>query len=225
MYVIMVSDDNSLVTTKRENIMQRSKLVDNLCFLVPPTYKEYDMSDCTVLLEYILPISRSYETEILTLSEEGYEEYLKYVLPFDTKLTNEHGKIELQLTFAKASLDADGNGMQQIRKTQTTFINILPIAAWSDIVPDNALGALDQRIIKLDAQLKALNNAADVLSNNMVDNLKYDNTDETIQLMAGQNGIGDKLYVKDIIGDGVPIVDFHRSPDDTNAYSARLVEF
>lgn len=225
MYVIMVSEDNSLVTTKRENIMQKSKLVDNLCFLVPPTYKEYDMSDCTVLLEYILPISRSYETEILTLSEEGYEEYLKYVLPFDTKLTNEHGKIEIQLTFAKTSLDADGNGMQQIRKTQTTFINILPIAAWSNIVPDNALGALDQRIIKLDAQLKALNNAADILSSNMVDNLKYDYTDDTIQLMSGQNGVGDKLHVQDMLHDGVPVVDFNSSPDEEDADVSKMVEF
>ena len=40
MYTILVNDDNTLTTSVRERIMQRSKLVDSLHFLVEPTYKE-----------------------------------------------------------------------------------------------------------------------------------------------------------------------------------------
>lgn len=214
MYVILVNDDNNLTAPKKERIMQRSKLVDTLWFLVPPFYKEHDMSVCTVMLEYVLPVSRKYKTEILELSDERYEEYLKYTVPFDTDLTTEAGKIELQLTFVYADIDVNGNDVQHVRKTSTTFINIVPISAWSDIIPDSSLSALDQRLIKVDSQIKALNDYAEILGNSQVDNLKYDAEDETLQLMAGENGIGDKVSMKDIAQDGLPIVNLDSASDD-----------
>ena len=70
LYTILINDDNTLTTSVRERIMQRSKLVDSLHFLCPPTYKELDMTDFTVTLEYILPVSREYKTEELVKSEE-----------------------------------------------------------------------------------------------------------------------------------------------------------
>lgn len=196
-YTILVGEDNTLSATKRERIMQRSKLVDELQFLVCPTYKGYEMAECTVLLEYILPVSRRYVSEILTLSEERYEDHLKYLLPFDTNLTSEPGKIELQITFALADIDADGRPVQRVRKTSTTTINIIPIAAWSDIIPDSSLSAIDQRIIKTDAQIKALGDYAEVLSESKADNLKYNTNDKSLQLMSGLREIGDKVIIKD----------------------------
>src|SRR5574344_1637821 len=102
--------------------MQRSKLVDNLHFLVDPIYKGIDMSDFTVMMEYILPVSREYKSEILVKSAELYKENLEYKLPFDTNLTREAGDIEVQLTFVRVILDADGNNIQQVRKTSPTTI-------------------------------------------------------------------------------------------------------
>ena len=69
MYTILVNSDNSLQTTVRERIMQRSKLVDTLHFLVDPVYKEHDMSAFTVTMEYLLPVSREYHTENLIKSD------------------------------------------------------------------------------------------------------------------------------------------------------------
>ena len=77
MYTILVNDDNSLQTTVRERIMQRSKLVDTLHFLVEPTYKEQDMSDFTVTMEYLLPVSREYRTENLVKSDALYKDMLE----------------------------------------------------------------------------------------------------------------------------------------------------
>lgn len=229
-YTILIGDDNSLYGSNKEKIMQREKLFNKLWFLVEPYYKGYDMSQCTVTMRYLLPISREFKTETLELSEERYEEYLKYVLPIDTCLTKEFGDIELNLTFILLDVDDNGNIVQRVRKTDNYILKIAQIPNWDSIIPDSALSELDQRIIKLDAQLKALNNAADVLSSNMVDNLKYDYTDDTIQLMAGQNGVGDKLHVQDMLHDGVPVVDFNSSSggentDDSDIDDSDIVEF
>ena len=64
----LVNDNNEIITTVRERIMQRSKLVDNLHILVNPMYKEHNMSDFTVMMEYMLPVSKEYCSEILVKS-------------------------------------------------------------------------------------------------------------------------------------------------------------
>lgn len=216
MYTILVCDDNSLMTTKRERIMQRSKLVDNLQFLVHKFYNEEDMSDYTVQLEYILPCSKKYCTEILKLSNEMYKDHLRYLLPFDTKLTSEHGEIEIQLTFVKTELDIYGKDIQRVRKTSTTKINIVPISAWSDIIPDSALSAIDERLIKLDASMRAMNGYLDVIDSNKVDNLVYDSNEDALHLMAGDKVIGDKVSVKEMLDDGVPVVDLDSNNSSDN---------
>lgn len=210
MYTFLIGDDNTITTTCRENIMRYSKLVDKMQFLVPQFYKEYDMSKFTVVLEYILPISRRYCTEILELSEDMYADHLVYRLPFDTNLTNECGDIELQLTFACAELDADGNSIQLVRKTSTNKITILPIATWSDIIPDSALSALDQRIIKLDADAKALEAYVEALESAKADNLAYDKETGVLQLMSGKNEVGDHVIIKSCeCGNEVNVVDLN----------------
>lgn len=208
MYVILVNEDNSLTTTKRERIMHRSKLVDKLWILVHPIYKnkECDMTLFSVTLEYILPCSKQYHTIELVQDPENYEEYLKYVLNFDTNLTSEPGDIEFQLSFTYVGLDADGNSIQRVRKTSTNTITIVPISAWSDIVPDSALSIIDQKLIQVDARIKQLADMGDVVLQNQVDNLKYDATDETLQLTSNGNGVGDKVSVRDMIDEGTPVI-------------------
>ena len=156
MYTILVDKNNNLITTEKQTIMQRSKLVDTLCFLTDPLYNAFDMTASTVLLEYVRPVSRKYETEILALSAVRYEGYLQYHLPVDTKLTSEAGDIELTLSFLYVDLDADGNPVQRVRKTFPTVIKVHPVSAWADIIPDEALSSIDQRILKTDAQIRAL---------------------------------------------------------------------
>lgn len=218
MYVILVNNDDTLYGSHKERIMQRSKLVDTLCFIVEPIYRNtHDMTNASVVLEYVLPISRKYDTINLVLSEERYGDgYLQYKLPFDTNLTSEAGKVELQLTFAYVELDVNGKSIQRVRKTSPTIIEIIPITAWSDIIPDSALSALDQRILKQDAQIRALADLANTLDNNQVDNLVYDNNAETLQLSAKGVGIGNKISVRDMIDDGIPVVDLNSKNENNN---------
>ena len=74
MYTILVTNENELKVTVKERIMQRSKLVDSFHFLVDQLYKDnIDMTDFTVTMEYVLPVSKKYVTETLVvkLDEEG----------------------------------------------------------------------------------------------------------------------------------------------------------
>lgn len=210
MYVILVNKDNTLIATQKQRIMQRSKLVDTLWFLVPPDYNEHNMVNFTVLLEYVLPISRKYRTEILTRSDETYKGHLIYKLPLDTTLTSEGGKIEMYLSFISVELDITGAATQHVRKTSPTTIDIVPISAWSEIIPDEALTPLDQRIIKIDSQIKALNDANMAIYNTKADDISYDTNTNELQLLAGNNPIGKKIVLNNCAADkdGLPVVDF-----------------
>ena len=193
MYTILVNETNELITSVKERIMQRSKLVDNLHFLVDPIYKGIDMSDFTVMMEYLLPISKEYHSEILLKSDVLYKDKLEYKLPFDTCLTKEAGDIEAQLTFVKVSLDADGNSKQQVRKTSPTIITILPISAWSDIIADSALNAIDQRLIQTEVMLNAMNDMSQYLYENKADNIVYNAEEQYVQLTANGEPIGNRI--------------------------------
>lgn len=215
-YTIIVCDDNTLYGSHKRKIVQREKLFNKLWILVPPCYNGYDMSQCTVTMRYLLPISKEFKTEILVLSEEKYEEYLKYVLPVDTCFTKEWGNIELNLTFTMLDVDNDGNIIQRVRKTENHILTITRLPDWDSVVPDSALSALDQRILKQDAQIKALESLAETLDNNQVDNLVYNRSDETLQLSTKGTGVGNKVSVRDMLGDGVPVVDLDNSSDDNS---------
>lgn len=203
MYTFLLTENNELITTVKKRIMQRSKLVDNLRFLLNPTYEDIDMSDFTVMIEYLLPASRKYKTEILQKQDELYNGKLDYRVPMDTNLTAEPGEIELQLTFAKVSMDANGNTTQQVRKISTGKLMITPIAAWSDVIADEALTAIDQRLIQVDAMINAMNDMNQYLYETKADNIIMNEEEGYVQLTANGNPIGNKIGWVNSNGDGV----------------------
>ena len=196
MYTILVNDDNELITTVKERIMQRSKLVNNLHFLVPQKYKDFDMNNFTAMMEYILPVSRELHTEILDKSEELYKDHIEFKFPIDTSITKEAGAIELLLTFIYVEMLPDGQTVQHVRKISPTTIQIIPVPAWCDIVPDSALSALDQRLIEVEAMMKAANEMTQILYDTKADNIKYDEYANTLQLTSNGSLIGDQITLK-----------------------------
>ena len=201
MYTILVTQDNELKVSIKERIMQRSKLVDSFHFLVDPMYKDtIDMTGFTVTMEYILPVSKKYKTETLVLQPELYKEKLEYCLKFDTGLTAEAGEIELHLTFTMTELSPEGVATQYVRKTTPCTITIVPVAAWSDIIPDEALSALDQKILKMDEQIKALSESAVLLTQDKADNIVLDRDTNEIYLTSNGELLGDKISI-DELGD------------------------
>lgn len=220
MYTILITADNEMIASTPERIMQRSKLVDTLRFLTAPTYKEQDMSDYTVIMEYKLPVSQEPHSETLTLSEELYQENLEYKLPVDTSLTKEAGKVEIQISFLKTGMDEDGKITQYVRKISPCFINIIPVSAWSNMVPDAELAAIDQRILKLDAIANQMVDMQEMALDSKADDISYE--DNTIQLMANGKKIGTS-HVLDQQKE-FDVVDFSGNSDsDSDEYT--LVEF
>ena len=193
-YTILVDSTNELKTTVRERIMQRNKNVDILHFLVVPTYKDMDMGDFTVTLEYIRPVTKEYVTENLVKSDDLYKECYEYKLPIDTTFTKEPGNVELQLTFTKVSMEDDGTVKQYTRHTSSTVMKIIPISAWSDMIPDPALTSLDQRLLKADAMIQQLTDLADYLDDNKADDITLDNG--ILQLLANKKLIGNPVDLK-----------------------------
>lgn len=220
-YIIIVENDNSLYGSQKRRIMQREKLFNNLWFLVKQYYNGYDMSQCTVTMRYLLPISKEFKTETLKLSNERYQdEYLKYVLPVDTCLTKEFGDIELNLTFTMLDVDDNGKIIQRVRKTDNHLLKITPIPDWDSVIPDSALSALDERIIKLDAQMKALDERNKVIADTKADNIKYNTDTNELQLTSNGNAIGDKVTINagdSSLEDGIPVVDFGSTSSGNNS--------
>ena len=213
MYTFLIGEDNTLTATVVDRVMERSKLVDTLHFLADPVYKDVDMSEFQVVMEYLLPVSKKYKTEILEKSDELYKDMLEYKLPFDTALTSEPGDIEIQLTFTNVTLDEQGHNTQYVRKVGPGTIKIVPISAWSDIIPDEALSAVDQRLLAAQALMKALNEQNNTIMKSKADSLRY--KDNLLQLTAQGNPIGTAVK---IVSSGSGSTD----PDDGNL---RVVEF
>lgn len=218
MYTIMLTDNHELITTQRERIMQRSKLVNKIHFLVPPNYDDLDMSKCTVCMEYKRPDGELI-SDILTASEELYKEHLEYIVPFDTQLTLFPGAIEVKLTFTYVDMDADGNVIQRVRKTDCAVINITPVSNWDVNIADPYLTSLDKMMIQTNI---LLNKAMDVnmaLADAMPDDLILKDGRAYLSRdgEAMENTTGIPIEECDC-EEGVPVVDFSvidpDSPDD-----------
>lgn len=168
MYTILVNDDNTLQTSIRTRIMQNSKNVDELHFLVKPNYNEIDMTDLKVILTYIMPISKERKTLTLTKSEELYKERLEYKILLDNDenfITSEIGDIKMWLTFMR---DDD-----VVRYTTPTLLTVESTEE-TEINPNDPSQTL------------------------LVDNLHFDKDTNQIYLTAGGNVVGGAISIEDL---------------------------
>lgn len=199
-YTILITDSNELVTSIQERILRRSKLVDTLHFLTNPVYKNEDMSQFDVTMEYKLPVSGDIFSIPLMLSTDLYKNQLEYKIPFDTNITKEPGDVEINITFSKVEMDGNGEMVQKVRKVSSTTISILPVSTFTDLIPDSALSALDQRLIMVNAQIQALDALNQELYEKKADNLVLD--DKALQLTANGERIGDAVDLEGVTAGG-----------------------
>lgn len=193
MYTILVSDNNELITTAKQRIMQRSKLVDTLHFLVNPIYNGLNMADFTAMLEYTSPETGTYSTETLILSDALFKDRLEYKLPIDTDITKEAGEVQIKLSFASVEMSGDGEVAQYIRKAGPGSIAVIPYDAWSDAIPDESLSAIDQRLLRAEMLIQAANDFNAYLDETKADNIVVDKETNTVQLTSNGNPIGDVI--------------------------------
>lgn len=186
MYTILINNDNTAVATITQAIIQHTKLVDTLQFIVPKKYNEFDMSTFSFLLEYQTPISHKVFIETLDLINPSYkEDYLLYSMPVDTAMTTENGDVVMNLYFIKSSLDEKGKEIEQVRKISPISITIIPVSSFFTI-PDPALETLTQYYIANQQQINALSAVAEILNKTKLDDITYN--PETNRVMGKSNG-------------------------------------
>ena len=190
MYTILIKQDNTAVSTETQRIMQRSKLVDTLQFIVPKMYEDYEMREFDFMLQYRLPISHELKWEILTLVNEDYKtDYLLYTVPIDTSLTVENGEVEMQLSFIRKSMQEDGTTIEQEREIAPVTITIIPVTDWFT-VPDSALSTLTQYYLAAQNNIKALNDLIGTINQKKADEIKLDVKEGSLYLTSNGKQIG-----------------------------------
>ena len=184
MYTLKISDENAVTTTVKEKIIERSNYVDKIQIITDRLYREQiDMTDATVWMKYILPLSKKIKMTQLVINNATYEnDYIQYLIPAEASLTAEAGDIEVSFTFLKLIQNEDESTTSYIRKTQSGVIHISPLAAFDKYEPNEKNDEIDQRLLMLDAKLKDLNAINEAVYNNMVKDIKLDTDTRKITL-------------------------------------------
>lgn len=155
LYAILIEDDNSMTITRKRRIVQGSNLVDHLCFLVNPEYNGHNMEDFDALLNYVSPISLEMHEEFLCKSSESYKNLLAYVLPFDSKITDEAGSVDLILTFR------DHNNGERVRNITGVTIDIVSDMHQEEQSPNSGIDEVNRQIARINKQIKEVSNEVD----------------------------------------------------------------
>ena len=193
MYTIVLKDDNLLVTTIKKRLIQKSSSIDCLRFLVYPTYKNEEMNNYLVSMEYITPVTKTLKKELLHNSNTNYKKYLQYILPVTSAITSEYGDVKLRLTFTRDKEDENGGITRFVRKTCSTTINILPSDNFEgtipDTIPETELDIINGRISEIESQINDL-------SNGKADNIIL--SSDGLQLTSNGDPIGMTVDIEDL---------------------------
>lgn len=190
MITILVNNLNAMIVTTNEPIMQHSKNAHPVRIFVPITYNGHDMSLFTASLE-VVPPNQKYKTFILYQTEKSEKEgYIQYDLDITADYTLFAGDISMQMTFVYT----DELMKTFVRHTQSCTLPVLPIEKWSELITDESLSALDQRLVAIEEGIKYASDLADYINTNKADNIAI-NEDGDVQLKSNGNYIGDAIPV------------------------------
>lgn len=201
MYTLKITDENTVVTTVKESIVERSNYVDKIQIVTSKMYREQiDMSDTTVYMKYKLPVSDKIKMTQLIINNLEYEQnYIQYLIPVDAALTAEAGDIEVSFTFLKLVANEDGTYTSYIRKTTSGVIHITPLVQFDKYEPSELFTEIDQRLLAMEGMIKDLNAQNKAAYEGMVKDIRLNTKDRKITL-TDRNGedTGNGIVVKDL---------------------------
>lgn len=201
MYTLKITDENTVVTTVKERLVERSNDVDNIQIITAKLYKEQlDMSDTSLYMKYKLPVTDKIKITQLIPNNLNYEtNYIQYLIPADVNLLAEAGDIEVSFTFLKLVSNDDDSVTSYVRKTTSGVIHVSPLAAFDKYEPSEMFTETDQRLLALIAAVKDLNAQSKAIYENMVKDIRL-NTDDKKITLTDRNGddTGDGIATKDL---------------------------
>ena len=159
MYIIVMSEDKSLVASKRIKLYEGDNLADKLIFLLPQTYKEIELSECIVRLNYI-GLNGEEISETLVKDEELYKDRLCYRYPVDSRFTEYYRDIVYDISFSVSQdMDGDGRDDKVLFHTKNHTIRILPrpdSIVHEEVIPEDAAGKLQKDMLELEHRISDL---------------------------------------------------------------------
>lgn len=184
MYTLKISDDNTVTTTVKETLIERSNYVDRIQIVTNKLYREQiDMSDTTVYMKYKLPVSNKIKMTQLTVNDLEYEtNYIQYLIPVDAGLTAEAGDIEVSFTFLKLVANDDGTYTSYIRKTTSGVIHITPLTQFDKYEPSEMFTEIDQRLLAIERYIKDLDALNKATYENAVKDIRLDTEKRKVTL-------------------------------------------
>lgn len=202
MYTFLIQNDNRVIATERQRIMQCSKLVDVLQIIVPKFYNGLEMANYSARLEYLTPINHKYNYVELEIADANYKtDYLLYKIPIDINLTSEVGDVEFMVTFIEVTMTEDGVVNTPVRKTDAFTMPIIPITRWFTDISDG-LDTMDQRIIALMEMQNAMMDTQKIIQANKLDDIKLDTDINMIYGTSGGVKQGKGIKLQDL-GDAI----------------------
>lgn len=102
MYIIKIENEKTLVTTMHVPVYCGENCADVFVFLIPKSYNDLNLSDCTVSMHYVLPDGCEHDERLTRELSPYNDRYNHYVLAIDSDFTSLVGEIKLYLVISNA---------------------------------------------------------------------------------------------------------------------------
>lgn len=200
MYTLRITDDNNVITTVKESLMEKSNCVNSIQIIINKLYKEQiDMTDTTAYMKYVLPVTKKIKMTQLIADTTTDESHILYTIPVTANISAEPGDIEVSFTFLKLVHDEESDTTTSyVRKTESGLIHITKLAQFDSYEPSEMLTELDQRILALIATAEDIKKLGQATYDNMPIDMKLDSEAKKLTLVNANGNTGDGVGIADL---------------------------
>lgn len=200
MYTLRITDDNNVITTVKESLMEKSNCVNFIQIIINKLYKEQiDMTDTTAYMKYVLPVTKKIKMTQLIADTTTDESHILYTIPVTANISAEPGDIEVSFTFLKLVHDEESDTTTSyVRKTESGLIHITKLAQFDSYEPSEMLTELDQRILALMATAENIKKLGQATYDNMPIDMKLDSEAKKLTLVNANGNTGDGVGIADL---------------------------
>lgn len=200
MYTLRITDDNNVITTVKESLMEKSNCVNSIQIIINKLYKEQiDMTDTTAYMKYVLPVTKKIKMTQLIADTTTDESHILYTIPVTANISAEPGDIEVSFTFLKLVHDDESDTTTSyVRKTESGLIHITKLAQFDSYEPSEMLTELDQRILAFMATAEDIKKLGQATYDNMPIDMKLDSEAKKLTLVNANGNTGDGVGIADL---------------------------
>ena len=200
MYTLRITDDNNVITTVKESLMEKSNCVNSIQIIINKFYKEQiDMTDTTAYMKYVLPVTKKIKMTQLIADTTTDESHILYTIPVTANISAEPGDIEVSFTFLKLVHDEESDTTTSyVRKTESGLIHITKLAQFDSYEPSEMLTELDQRILALMATAEDIKKLGQATYDNMPIDMKLDSEAKKLTLVNANGNTGDGVGIAEL---------------------------